>query len=597
MSGRPEQPLRRQLLLLFATGLLPLALFAAWNMRAAIVAHRAEVERSALSLTRALASAVDGELEGSRASLRSLSLLPALTEGDLRQLHLLSQKAVQARPSWLAVILTDADGRVLLRSSRPFGAPGAEPVVDPDSLRLAVAQRRPVLGSLAVGSRGNLAFAVRLPVLREGQVAYVLSAALQPDRLVELLRRQQLPEGWTSSVFDGQGQRVARSTEDFRPPRAQPVSDAPNRLPPGWREMTGHASGADGGSVYLGVSRIGTTDWTVSVEIPTALLDAPLQRTLVGYVVGIVLSLGLSLALALYVARRVSRPIRAIRDQAVRLGEGQPLQLGPSGITELDQMGQALQKAAAQRAEAASEREDLLASLRQALQRAGEAAQAKDQFLAVLGHELRNPLAPMVTALQLLDRKAGPDTDRERLIMRRQLQHMRRLVDDLLDISRITRGALVLQREPVDLRTVLERAIEAVPDHPGLRLPDALPPAVVRGDETRLVQAVTNLLVNALRFSPQAPVTVDLALAGGEACIVVQDEGTGMDAGTLARVFEPFYQAEQPVARAAGGLGLGLAIVHSIVAGHGGRVAARSDGPGRGSRFEIWLPLADAGGG
>jgi CheY-like chemotaxis protein len=205
----------------------------------------------------------------------------------------------------------------------------------------------------------------------------------------------------------------------------------------------------------------------------------------------------------------------------------------------------------------------------------------------VLGHELRNPLAPIAGALDLMDLRGDTAGLRERGIMRRQVEHLKHLVDDLLDVSRIASGKLRIDVRPVDLAAVVRHAVAALPGQPmRVRLPDAL---WVDGDEHRLVQVLGNLLSNAARFG-STDTHVALDHADGAARLVVTDNGIGMEAGLAARVFEPFYQAPQPLVRHAG-LGLGLAIVHRIVELHGGRVSAHSDGPDLGSRFEIRLPL------
>lgn len=256
-------------------------------------------------------------------------------------------------------------------------------------------------------------------------------------------------------------------------------------------------------------------------------------------------------------------------------------------------MGQALEAAARQRDVHEQERSCLLASLEEALAQARQAGVAKDSFLAMLGHELRNPLSPILTSLDLMDLRDEPSSTRERAIMRRQVTHLRRLVDDLLDVSRIASGKLAIDMRPLNLADTVRHAVAS---SPGGKVALDAPPAVwVSGDETRLAQVLNNLLSNAARFG-SSDTRVTLSLDGGEALVAVIDNGAGMAAELLARVFEPFYQAPQPLARRTGGLGLGLAIVREIVGLHGGRVAAFSDGPGAGSRFEVRLPLAAAPG-
>jgi PAS domain S-box-containing protein len=232
------------------------------------------------------------------------------------------------------------------------------------------------------------------------------------------------------------------------------------------------------------------------------------------------------------------------------------------------------------------------------------AARRKDEFLAMLAHELRNPLAPISSAAQLLGHVAG-DEKRVRQagqIIGRQVRHLTGLVDDLLDVSRVTRGLVELQRERVDLKAVMASAVEqARPliETRGHRLDQATDaaPAWVDGDRIRLVQVVANLLNNAAKYTPQGgAIALSLEVADGHAAIAVRDNGIGIGPDLLPQVFELFTQAERTPDRAQGGLGLGLALVKSLVGLHGGQVDAESGGPGLGSTFRIELPLAQTGG-
>ena len=222
------------------------------------------------------------------------------------------------------------------------------------------------------------------------------------------------------------------------------------------------------------------------------------------------------------------------------------------------------------------------------------AARAKDEFLALLGHELRNPLAPIVTALELM-RMRDSSTQCEQVIIRRQVTHLTRLVDDLLDVSRITRGKVELRKEVVDVREVLARAVDMVTPliaQKNQRLHVDIASAQWYGDPARLAQIVSNLLTNASRYSqPEADIVVRTAVADGELEIEVSDNGTGLSADLLPRIFEPFTQGERTLHGAVGGLGIGLALVKNLTELHGGSVAARSAGIGKGSTFTVRLPL------
>jgi PAS domain S-box-containing protein len=240
--------------------------------------------------------------------------------------------------------------------------------------------------------------------------------------------------------------------------------------------------------------------------------------------------------------------------------------------------------------QATAEREALLRDLERA-------SRAKDEFLAVLGHELRNPLAPIVTALELMKRRGDLKTSKEQDAIHRQVQHLIRLVDDLMDVSRVTRGKLTLREETVQLASVLAKAVEMVSVlmeqrqhtlnavYPDSRL-------LWHGDPTRLAQVISNLLTNAARYTPLGGVIhLKTTQEEGHVVISVADNGRGIEADALPKVFDLFYQGAQTIERAAGGLGVGLALVKNLVAAHHGTVEARSAGPGQGSEFTVRLPL------
>ncbi len=228
-----------------------------------------------------------------------------------------------------------------------------------------------------------------------------------------------------------------------------------------------------------------------------------------------------------------------------------------------------------------------------------DANRNKDEFLAMLAHELRNPLAPISSAAQLLTTgRADPaQTARAGAVIARQATHMNRLLDDLLDVSRVTQGLVTLDKTALELKRVVADAIEqARPliEERGHQLvvQQEPAPAMVLGDEKRLVQVLTNLLNNAAKYTPRGgKVIVRLGTCDTNAVISVHDDGIGMAQDTLRHAFELFAQAARSPDRSSGGLGLGLALVRSLVEQHGGTVAAYSAGPGAGSEFTVTLPL------
>jgi PAS domain S-box-containing protein len=228
-----------------------------------------------------------------------------------------------------------------------------------------------------------------------------------------------------------------------------------------------------------------------------------------------------------------------------------------------------------------------------------EADRRKDEFLSVLSHELRNPLAPLRNSVYVLENAdpAGEPARRARAVIARQVGHLTRLVDDLLDVTRVARGRIGLRRERLDLNAIVRRSGEdhrAVMLDRGIELEVEVPREVlwVNGDATRLSQVIGNLLQNAAKFTGRGGrVNLVLAARGPRAEIRVRDTGVGIEPGLLARVFEPFVQADRTLARTEGGLGLGLSLVKGLTDLHGGAVRAESEGAGKGAEFVVELPL------
>lgn len=232
------------------------------------------------------------------------------------------------------------------------------------------------------------------------------------------------------------------------------------------------------------------------------------------------------------------------------------------------------------------------------LEQLRDSVRQRDEFLAILGHELRNPLAAIDLSFHLADR--GGDAVRHLAVARRQTRKLSRLVDDLLDVSRVTTGKITLRPEILDLRSLGARCVEALSGAAeasgiGLTFIPCDAPVPVRGDVTRLDQVISNLVTNALKYTPRGGrVRVTLERDGGVAVLRVEDDGVGLVAGDRERIFEPFVQAAASLDRSRGGMGLGLALVRKLVEMHEGSVTAMSDGPGHGSVFVVRLPMTDA---
>jgi PAS domain S-box-containing protein len=231
---------------------------------------------------------------------------------------------------------------------------------------------------------------------------------------------------------------------------------------------------------------------------------------------------------------------------------------------------------------------------------AAEANRAKDEFLATLSHELRNPLAAIANAAAALERRGGGDEAATRLrqIIHRQAHHLARLVDDLLDVSRAAAGKIALERQPVDLSEVAGGCVRSLRESGRARrhrVTFRAESVIVNADSTRLAQVITNMLDNAVKFTPSGgAIDVDVLREGQDAVVRVTDTGVGIAPEMLPRVFELFTQAEPPIDRSGGGLGIGLALSRRLVELHGGTITAASDGRGQGAQFTVRLPVEAA---
>ena len=494
-AAGPVLSLRHLLILLTAIGLLPLALLGVWTIHGAGSYLEQEQERMMIGHARALSSAVDAELDATVAALSGIAKSPQLAAGDLRAFHETASRL--ARPDWLGVVLSDADGKPLFRTMAPYGAPPAR-IADPGSLHAAMAQRRPMAGHVSRGQGGRAAVPVRVPVMGPDGQPWVLTAVVQPDRFMDVIARQKIPADSVIAVMDGGGALVARSRNQERTVVNAPSGSLQALMRGGDPEGVGSTTTLEGDQVISAYTTSPRYGWMVAVGAPSVGSGVAFLERFAVYLLGAWVVLSACIALASWLSGRIVRRIENVQAGATALGSAQAVRVAPSRIKEIRAMGQALEAAAGRRAAQEQERERLLASLEEALTRARQAGQAKDAFLAMLGHDLRNPLSPILTSLDLMDLRNDAGSQRERAVMRRQVTHLRRLVDDLLDVSRIATGKLAIETRPLDLAATVRHALAALPgEHISLTAP---PEVWVVGDETRLAQVLGNLLSNAARF-------------------------------------------------------------------------------------------------
>ena len=582
---------RDRIFVVVAAAVLPLAIMSAVALYVGIRHQQEQAERSGLDLARAMSIAVEGELRRVVSVLQVLDDSLEVENEDLRSFHEHAKRVRTAHPYWRAIVLFDGDGNPILNSEVAFGERGPT-LVERESLDQTARTQQPVVGYLAKGPSGRYAFPVRVPVMRGNRVRYVLTAILSPEAILNVLKGQRVPDEWVVAIADAKGVRVAR-TRSAEASVGTPYSPTLVEMMRNAEEGKGVTYSSEGDSVFTAYTRSKEFAWYTAVGLPTAVVDTAARRSFVTWGGGIVLSLLVGVAFALLLARSVTEPMAALRQSALATMDGKPFRQPETGIREIHDVGAALE-------EASQARTQLLESEQAARSSAEKANRAKDEFLAMLGHELRNPLGAISNASSILQSPNLPPESaaRARGVISRQVGHLTRLMDDLLDVGRALMGKIQLRRQPCDLATLVGQSVATLRsagrfrDH---RLVEEYHPVWVDCDPIRVDQIVSNLLVNAVKYTPAAGgIRVNVAREGNYAVLRVADDGIGLAPELGARVFDLFVQGERALDRSQGGLGIGLTLVRRLAEMHGGGVSVHSEGPGRGSEFTVRLPATQA---
>jgi signal transduction histidine kinase/ActR/RegA family two-component response regulator len=432
--------------------------------------------------------------------------------------------------------------------------------------------------------------------MRANSLKYILSAVINADALERVIPPLTNSEDWTRSILDSEGTIAVRTrgSENYVGAPATEAFRARLRETP---ETVTSQTTREGIPVYAAASR-GAYGWAAVVVVPRAVLDAPLGASMTGVLGGGVLLMLCGLAAVLLVSRRLSGDLSAATAAAEAVAEGRPLPQGAAHVAETLQLQRSLATAASLLDKRAKERDEQIARADAARLEAEHANRTKDQFLAVLGHELRNPLAPALTALELMKVRDPHAFTRERQVLERQVAHMARLVNDLLDVSRLARGTVHLERRRFEVSEAIDRAVDMArpllaQQRHTLNLSVPTSGLMVEGDLDRIVQVLSNLLTNAAKYTPAGGhVSLTAAQSGDSITIQCEDDGPGVAAELAPQLFQPFAQGPRSLDRVQGGLGLGLAMARSLTELHGGSIHVENREGKTGSRFVVTLPLA-----
>jgi signal transduction histidine kinase/DNA-binding response OmpR family regulator len=554
--------------------------------------ERERAVQTTILTARALVTAVDRDLAQTMTTLEVLATSTKLPSGDFASFHHKASSLVQGL-SGVNIVLSDESGQQIVNTLVPFGEP-LPPHGNPENLRRVFATGMPVISDLFYGpvAKKHLV-AVEVPVVHDGKIKYGLAMGLIPERLDEILKRQQLPPGWIAAIFDASGNIVART---HKPSEFVGHRGAPALVDMMARQTSGFVETRtlEGIPVYSAFSRSEVSNWAVAIGVPSAEMNGNLGKFLVLSCIGGILVLITGIGLAGYHSKRISSAVQDLVAPATAVGRGEVPVIPHSNIREIDEVAHGIDEAFHVLQRRTDER-DSVAREKDAVE---IAARIKSEFIGTVSHELRTPLTAIAASLRLLeaskDGARSAATDRLISIAHANSLRLVRLVNDILDVEKLDAGKVVFDMRRVDIRSLLEQAIEAhraLAENCGanLRLQCASMHDV-RADPDRLMQVASNLLSNAIKFSPSAAeVVVTGEDCGDKVRISVRDHGPGIPENFRGRIFEKFAQADTSAARRKTGTGLGLSIAQEIVKRLGGNIGFEA-APGGGTVFFVDLP-------
>lgn len=593
--------IRAYLVLMAVAILAPVLIFSTVALNMLQSAEHDAVMRALHETARATALAVDKELTSSEAALRVLAASPTLAEGDLKNFYEQAKTVDRGPNAW--TVLFDNQGQQLINTFVPYGSPLPSPIAK-DRVQQAIKTKRTFVSNLVIGALTKRAVtSVNVPSPIENGEKYVVAQIYDASHFGRILSNSRIPSSWIVAIIDREGRFVARSrrAEELVGQFARPEVVRASRMNAEGQLRHLTLEGVESNTVF---TRSALSGWTIAVAAPVADIEVATRQAIWVMLLGMLAAASFATIAALLFGKRLILSIAHAFTSAAALAKGKLPEPSHFGVTEVDHLHMALQKAGAilqsekeSRQKAESEREQLLASEQKARQLAEEQNKAKDKFLAMLGHELRNPLSAISAGIEVI-KQAGvssPMSARAHEIIERQSGHLERIVGDLLDAGRMLAGKINLVKSPLDLSNAAKVCLQALEASGRLkqhRISFTAKPAWINADPARIDQIINNLLINAVKYTPSGGlIHITVGVEEGEALLRVSDTGVGMTSELMARIFEPFVQGESSLDRAQGGLGIGLTMVRELVKLHGGMVNVSSQGNSRGSEFIITLPL------
>lgn len=598
--------IRTQFLLMAVTILIPVIVAAGMALEKIREDGRQVALRGLRETARATALIVNRELQGSLSALKALGSSPNLETRDFKAFYEQAAAFNQRGDTW--TILFDDKGDQLVNTVVPFGTtlPPPRPARTA-MIKEVISSQKAVVTGLRVGAvSGKTITSIDAPASAAGGRSFVLAQVFAVEYWKKKALQASLPADWIVAVIDHNGNFILRSrkTEALlgKSARSELVAvaaasaDGLIRVP-----------SVEGIDSYVAYTHSDLAGWMIAVGAPVKSIEAAANNAIWLAVAGMLVAFSVAVLAVAAFGRSFIRAIEGASRSAHALGRGQQPVVERTGIEEVNQLNHALVGAGTlleaerkSRQAAEVERERLLHNETQEREAAQAQNEAKDQFLAMLGHELRNPLAAITGATALLEKRGlgNPGAERCIEIISRQNRHLAHIVNDLLDVSRLIAGKIELEKKPLDMANCVGHCVEALratERAASYKITVHASSVWFSGDAVRIEQILNNLLTNALKFSePDGEVTVTVREEAGKAVVTVQDAGVGIAPELLPRVFEPFVQGPAPANRLQSGLGIGLALARQLVRLHGGDVEAASAGINQGSIFSFWVPAIAA---
>jgi signal transduction histidine kinase/ActR/RegA family two-component response regulator len=611
--------IQARLTLLTLVTVLPLVALASFAILRAVDAQRAQIQRDVGERVDNLLADVDRQISAIQAGLQVLAVSPSLKAGDFRAFDAQMRAALQIRGT--SIVLHDTKGQQLLSTNRPFGEPLPR-ATNTEMHDRVVATGKPQISDLIMGAvLRRPILVIGVPVIRDGEVVYVLAMGIGPEILEALLQEQSLPPGWIAGIFDRKGIIVARNRELDRF-LGMPVGPSLRQAMGGAVKSWFPSVTSEGIRVYSTFRRSPITGWTVAIGLPRELVDVPLAHALLVAFGGGAAVLALSLVLARWMARAIRRPVEALTIATKALATGEPI--GPliGGVRELDQVGDALRNTAAALARNREQLESMVTERTQELAAANERLRAEidareqaqsallqaqkmeamGQLTGGVAHDFNNLLTAISGSLALLEPRIA-DENSLRLLRTAQQGTFRgaQLTESLLAFARKQR----LDPIPADLNAVIVEITEILRRSigPSIEIRHALAAELwlVLIDIGQVETALLNIAINARDAMPGGGTilieTANIDARSGQmpkemadrdcVLVTVRDTGTGMSPEIKERAFEPFFTTKE----VGKGTGLGLSMVFGVISQSGGTVRIDSR-VGEGTTVQIFLPRA-----